>query len=178
MGNAAVNQVERSAGGHEIEERVVNVMRSSSVSKQGRKFNFTVLVVVGNRHGKVGWGIGKGSEVSGAVRKATEAAKKDMKSIALRDGTLQHVIKAQHGATKVVMQPASGGTGVIAGGASRAIFELLGVENVLCKINGSSNPFNVVNATMNGLRSMEDPLAVAKRRGKTVNDVLGISEKE
>lgn len=177
MGSIAVNQAE-AQGSYELEDKVVHVMRSSSVNKKGRTFSFTALVVVGNRHGKVGYGIGKGSEVSDAVRKATDAAKKDLVYIALKSGTLQHTITEKYCSTKVFMKPAAGGTGVIAGGASRAIFELLGVENVLSKIHGSTNPFNVVIATMNGLRGMEDPLAVAKRRGKTVKEVLGIEQKE
>ena len=176
MSKAVNQQVDASSGGSELEDKVVHVMRSSSVNKKGRTFSFTALVVVGNRHGKVGYGLGKGSEVSDAVRKGTEAAKKDMQQISLKGGTLQHAVTEKYGATKVFMQPASGGTGVIAGGASRAIFELLGVENVLSKIHGSTNPFNVVIATMNGLRSMEDPLAVAKRRGMTAHQVLGIEK--
>jgi ribosomal protein S5, bacterial/organelle type len=134
--------------------------------------SFTALTVVGDGNGRVGYGRGKAREVPVAIQKAMEAARRNMIKVELTDGTLQYPVKASHGASKVYMQPASEGTGVIAGGAMRSVLEIAGVHNVLAKCYGSTNPVNVVRATYNGLRDMCSPDAVAAKRGKTVEEIL------
>ena len=156
----------------DIIEKLVAVNRVAKVVKGGRIFSFSALVVVGDGEGKVGFGTGKSKEVPVAIQKAMEAARRNMKSVNLNEGTLQYAVTGRHGAAKVHMQPASEGTGIIAGGAMRAIFEAVGVNNVLAKCIGTNNPINVVRATMNGLTGMNSPENVAAKRGKTVQDIL------
>lgn len=154
-------------------EKLVAVNRVSKVVKGGRQFGFTALTVVGDGNGKVGFGYGKAKEVPVAIQKAMEQARKNMNTVSLLDGTLHYPIKANHGAAKIYMQPASEGTGVIAGGAMRAVLEAVGVRNVLAKTTGSRNPINVVRATIKGLVAINSPEGVAAKRGKTVEEILG-----
>ncbi|KRU21634.1 30S ribosomal protein S5 [Psychrobacter piscatorii] len=154
-------------------ERLVTVDRVAKVVKGGRIFSFTALTVVGDGNGRVGFGRGKAREVPAAIQKALEAAKRNMVTVELNDATLYHPIKASHGASKVYMQPASEGTGVIAGGAMRAVLEVAGVKDVLTKCYGSTNTANVVRATFNGLRDMSTPEKMAAKRGKSVDEILG-----
>ncbi|TXD96563.1 30S ribosomal protein S5 [Psychrobacter frigidicola] len=154
-------------------ERLVTVDRVAKVVKGGRIFSFTALTVVGDGNGRVGFGRGKAREVPAAIQKALEAAKRNMITIELNDTTLFHPISARHGASKVYMQPASEGTGVIAGGAMRAVLEVAGVKDVLTKCHGSTNMANVVRATFNGLRDMSTPEKMAAKRGKSVDEILG-----
>lgn len=152
-------------------EKLVAVNRVAKVVKGGRIFSFSALTVVGDGKGQVGFGYGKAREVPVAIQKAMEAARKNMKKVKLNGGTLQYPINARHGAAKVYMQPASEGTGIIAGGPMRAVFEVLGVHNVLAKSNGSSNPINVVRATFDGLVNMTNAEEIAAKRGKSVEDI-------
>lgn len=159
--------------GDELIEKLVAVNRVAKVVKGGRQFGFSALTVVGDGQGRVGFGQGKAREVPIAIQKAMENARKNMRNVKLSGTTLQYPIMARHGAAKVYMQPASDGTGIIAGGAMRAVFEVVGVHNVLAKCIGSNNPINVVRATVRGLTEMTDPEAVAAKRGKTVEEILG-----
>ena len=154
-----------------LQEKLVQVNRVAKVVKGGRIFGFTALTVVGDGNGRVGFGRGKAREVPVAIQKALESARRNMIDVELDNGTLQYPIKASHGASRIYMQPASEGTGVIAGGAMRAVLEIAGVHNVLAKCYGSTNPVNVVRATFKGLREMTSPEAVAARRGKTVEEI-------
>jgi small subunit ribosomal protein S5 len=154
-------------------EKLVQVNRVAKTVKGGRIFAFTALTVVGDGKGQIGFGYGKAKEVPLAIQKAMDRARKNMKKVDLIAGTLQHATYGEHGAANVYMQPASEGTGIIAGGAMRAVFEAAGVRNVLAKINGTRNPVNVVRATINGLAGMASPSYVAAKRGKTVEEVLG-----
>lgn len=155
-------------------EKLVAVNRVAKVVKGGRIFSFTALTVVGDGQGRIGYGRGKAREVPAAIAKAMEQAKRNMVRVELKDGhTLQHPVKSNHGASMVYMQPASEGTGIIAGGAMRAVFEVLGVKNVLAKSYGSTNSINVVRATVRGLKAMTSPEAIAAKRGKTVEQILG-----
>lgn len=153
-------------------EKTISVSRHAKVVKGGRIFTFAAVVVVGNGNGRIGVGRGTSREVSIAVQKALENARKNMKSIELNNNTLYHELVVSHGATKVFMKPASEGTGIIAGGAMRAVFEVLGVKNILAKTIGSSNPSNVVLATLKGLSNMASPEFIAEKRGKTVQEIL------
>ncbi len=164
--------IERAAQSDGLQEKLVNVRRVAKVVKGGRQFGFSALTVVGDGKGKIGFGRGKAREVPAAIQKAMEDARKNMRTVALKDGTLQYAINARHGAAKVYMQPASDGTGIIAGGAMRAVFEVVGVRNVLAKCIGSNNPVNVVRATVRGLTEMTDAERVAAKRGKTVKEIL------
>ncbi|MDO4579434.1 MAG: 30S ribosomal protein S5 [Acinetobacter sp.] len=163
-------KVEQNEG---LVEKLVAVDRVAKVVKGGRIFSFTALTVVGDGNGRVGFGRGKAREVPAAISKALEAARRNMITVDLVDGTVQHPIYARHGASRVYMQPASEGTGVIAGGAMRAVLEAVGVRNVLTKCYGSTNAANVVNATFNGLRDMTSPEKVAAKRGLTVEQIQG-----
>lgn len=154
-------------------EKLVSVNRVAKVVKGGRQFGFTALTVVGDGNGKVGFGYGKAREVPIAIQKAMEKARKNVQHIDLDNGTLQYALTSTHGASKVYMQPASDGTGIIAGGAMRAVFEVVGVHNVLAKCIGSRNPINVVRATIRGLAEMVSPQSVADKRGKKVEEILG-----
>lgn len=153
-------------------EKLVAVNRVAKVVKGGRQFGFTALTVVGDGNGRVGYGYGKAREVPLAIQKAMEKARKTMQTVNLIEGTLQHPIQSRHGAATVVMKPASEGTGVIAGGAMRAVFEAVGVRNVLAKSIGSCNPINVVRATFKGLTEMVSPESVAAKRGKPVEEIV------
>lgn len=164
---------ESSSTGDGLLEKLVAVNRVAKVVKGGRQFGFTALTVVGDGNGKVGFGYGKAREVPLAIQKAMEKARKNVQNIDLDNGTLQYALTATHGASKVYMQPASDGTGIIAGGAMRAVFEVVGVHNVLAKCIGSRNPINVVRATIRGLAEMASPQSIADKRGKKVEDILG-----
>jgi len=155
-----------------LQEKLVQVNRVAKTVKGGRIFQFTALTVVGDGNGKVGFGRGKAREVPIAIQKAMEAARRNMISVELNGDTIQYPTKGAHGASKVYMQPASQGTGVIAGGAMRAVLEIAGIQNVLSKCYGSTNPVNVVRATFNALKEMTSPEAVAAKRGKSVEDIL------
>jgi small subunit ribosomal protein S5 len=154
-----------------LEEKLVQVNRVAKVVKGGRIFGFTALCVVGDGKGKVGFGRGKAKEVPIAIQKAMEKARRNMVDVSLNASTLWYPIKAKHGGAKVYMQPAAEGTGIIAGGAMRAVLELVGVRNVLAKCYGSTNPVNVVRATINALRGMESPEQVVTRRGIKIADI-------
>lgn len=156
-----------------LQEKLIQVNRVAKVVKGGRIFSFTALTAVGDGNGRVGFGRGKAREVPQAIQKAMEAARKNMISVQLNGTTLQYPIRAAHGASKIFMQPASDGTGVIAGGAMRSILELAGVHNVLAKCYGSTNPVNVVRATFKGLKAMRAPEDIAAKRGKTVEEISG-----
>jgi small subunit ribosomal protein S5 len=156
-----------------LQEKLVTVNRVAKVVKGGRQFGFTALTVVGDGEGKVGIGYGKAREVPLAIQKAMEKARRDMVKVSLDEGTLHYPVTARYGAAKVFMKPASEGTGIIAGGAMRAIFEVVGVKNVLAKCIGSRNPINVVRATLKGLAEISSPEDVAARRGKTVEEITG-----
>jgi small subunit ribosomal protein S5 len=154
-------------------EKLVGVTRTAKVVKGGRVFGFSVIVVVGDGKGRIGVGRAKAREVPVAIEKALKKGRENMLFIDLKEGTLHHPIVAYHGAAKVIMQPATSGTGIIAGGAMRAVFEVLGVKNVLAKCIGSTNPSNVVYATLKGLRGMVTPEDVAAKRGKSIAAILG-----
>jgi small subunit ribosomal protein S5 len=156
-------------------EKLVAVNRVSKTVKGGRQFTFTALTVVGDGAGRVGFGYGKAREVPVAIQKSMEYARKNMINVDLNNGTLFHQVKAGHGAARVFMQPASEGTGVIAGGAMRAVLEAVGVKNVLAKAVGSRNPINLVRATVKGLESMHSPSKIAAKRGKKVEEVLHVA---
>ncbi|MFA5626964.1 MAG: 30S ribosomal protein S5 [Thiohalomonadaceae bacterium] len=155
-----------------MNEKLITVNRVAKTVKGGRQFTFSALAVVGDGQGKVGVGTGKAREVPAAIAKAMEKARRNIKQVTISNGTLQHIVTARHGAAKVFMQPASEGTGVIAGGAMRAVLEMAGVQDVLAKCIGSNNPNNVVRATMNGLVAMTSPEHAAAKRGKTVKEIL------
>jgi small subunit ribosomal protein S5 len=163
----------------EFADRLVAINRVSKTVKGGKRFGFAALVVVGDQRGRVGFGKGKAKEVPEAIRKATEQAKRQMIRVALRDGrTLHHDMEGRHGAGKVVMRSAVAGTGIIAGGPMRAVFEMLGLQDVVAKSIGSTNPYNMVRATIDGLKQETSPRQVAARRGKKVAEILRRPEAE
>ncbi|MGV6838641.1 MAG: 30S ribosomal protein S5 [Planktomarina sp.] len=157
----------------EFADRLVAINRVSKTVKGGKRFGFAALVVVGDQKGRVGFGKGKAKEVPEAIRKATEQAKRQMIRVPLREGrTLHHDIEGRHGAGKVVMRTAPTGTGIIAGGPMRAVFEMLGIQDVVAKSIGSQNPYNMIRATLDGLQKESSPRMIAQRRGKKVADIL------
>lgn len=158
-------------GNEDLQEKLVAVNRVAKVVKGGRQFRFSALTVVGDGNGKVGLGCGKSREVPLAIQKAMEDARRNMVSVALKEGTLHYAVTANHGAAKVYMQPASDGTGIIAGGAMRAVFEVVGIHNILAKSIGSTNPINVVRATIKGLQQISSPEHIAAKRGKKVEEL-------
>ncbi len=163
------NNEERSDG---LREKMVAVNRVTKVVKGGRIMGFAALTVVGDGDGGIGMGKGKAREVPVAMQKALEEARRKMFRVSLKNGTLHHAVIGQHGASRVLIQPASEGTGIIAGGPMRAVFEVVGVTNVLAKIIGSTNPYNVVRATLDGLKKMNTPSEIAAKRGKTIDEIL------
>ena len=160
------------AADSEFKERVVHINRVAKVVKGGRRFSFSALVVVGDGGGRVGYGVGKAKEVPEAIRKAVERARKGMVRIPMAKGTIPYAVQGEFGAGSVFLRPASDGTGVIAGGGIRAVVELAGIQNVLTKCLGSHNPHNMVKATMAALAQLEDPNAIALRRGKELSQLL------
>lgn len=164
---------EKAQGEYVWKDKLLVVTRTAKVVKGGRIFGFSAYTVVGNLNGRVGIGHGKAREVPEAIRKAMEEAKRNLIDVPLNGTTLHHTIVSRHGASKVFMKPASEGTGVIAGGAMRAIFEVAGIQNILAKCYGSTNPINVVQATMKGLKGSHSPQTVADKRGKTIEEVTG-----
>lgn len=155
-----------------MREKMIAINRVTKVVKGGRIMGFAALTVVGDGDGRIGMGKGKSKEVPVAVQKAMEEARRKMIKVTLKNGTLQHAVTGRHGASTVMMMPAKEGTGVIAGGPMRAIFEVLGVVNVVAKSNGSTNPYNMVRATLDGLSKMSTPAEIAAKRGKTLEEIL------
>ena len=162
--------------GDGLKEKLVAINRVTKVVKGGRILGFAALTVVGNGDGSVGMGKGKSREVPVAVQKAMDKARRKMIKVNLKNGTLHHPVIGRHGAAKVYMQPASEGTGIIAGGPMRAIFEVMGVHNILAKCIGSTNPYNVVRATLHGLQLMNTPSDIAAKRGKSVEEIMGTAK--
>lgn len=169
----ARNPRDREEKDSEFVDKLVHINRVAKVVKGGRRFGFAALVVVGDQKGRVGFGHGKAREVPEAIRKATEAAKRNLIKVPLREGrTLHHDVKGRHGAGRVLLRAAPPGTGIIAGGPMRAVFETLGVQDVVAKSQGSSNPYNMVRATFDALKSEDSPRGVAARRGKKVSEIV------
>lgn len=156
-----------------LREKMVAINRVTKVVKGGRILGFAALTVVGDGDGGIGMGKGKSREVPVAVQKAMDEARRKLAKVSLKNGTLQHSVLGAHGASSVLMQPAPSGTGIIAGGPMRAVFEVMGVTDVICKCIGSTNPYNVVRATINGLMAINTPAEIAAKRGKTVEEILG-----
>jgi small subunit ribosomal protein S5 len=170
--NDPAKQVEQTTAAEAFDSRVVSLERHTKVREGGRDFSFAALAVVGDGHGRVGFGRGKAKEVVLAVQKATDNARKNMHEIGLKGDTLQYGIEVSYGASRVIMKPGADGTGIIAGGAMRPVFEVLGVKNVIAKCIGSTNPTNVVQATIKALLSISSPEMIAAKRGKTVKEIL------
>jgi small subunit ribosomal protein S5 len=172
--NRRQKEADRTEEGHELVEKLVGVNRVAKVVKGGKRFGFAAIVVVGDGRGRVGYGTGKAREVPDAVRKATEAAKRKMLRVPMREGrTLHHDVKGHYGAGRVVLRSAPAGTGVIAGGPARAIFEAMGIQDVVAKATGSTNPHNLIRATFDALKQVQSPRSVAARRGKRVSEIFG-----
>jgi small subunit ribosomal protein S5 len=155
-----------------LKEKMIAVNRVTKVVKGGRTLSFAALTVVGDGDGRIGMGKGKAKEVPVAVQKAMEAARRNMKKVALKNGTIQHQVRGAHGAAKVLMAPAKPGDGIIAGGPMRAVFEVMGVKDIVAKNLGSTNPYNMVRATLDALERCSTPASVAAKRGKTVEDIF------
>ena len=155
-----------------LKEKMIAVNRVTKVVKGGRTLSFAALTVVGDGDGRIGMGKGKAKEVPVAVQKAMEAARRNLTKISLKNGSIHHKVVGEHGASHVLMAPAPAGTGIIAGGPMRAVFEVMGVTNILAKCFGSTNPYNVVRATLNGLLAMNTPAEIAAKRGKKVEEIL------
>jgi small subunit ribosomal protein S5 len=174
---AKVQSKNRAQGGEErtdgLREKMVAINRVTKVVKGGRVLGFAALTVVGDGDGGIGMGKGKAREVPVAVQKAMDEARRKLFKVPLKSGTLHHTVIGRHGASRVFMQPASDGTGIIAGGPMRAIFEVMGVTNILAKCTGSTNPYNVVRATLAGLAALNTPSEIAAKRGKTVEEIMG-----
>ena len=156
-----------------MREKMISINRVTKVVKGGRILGFAALTVVGDGDGRIGMGKGKSREVPVAVQKAMEEARRKLVKVSLKNGTLHHTVVGRHGASTVMMQPAPEGTGIIAGGAMRAVFDVMGMTNVVAKALGSTNPYNIVRATINGLQAMSTPSEIAAKRGKTVEEILG-----
>lgn len=173
MAKAQGRQAQEQERDDGLKEKMIAVNRVSKVVKGGRTMSFASLAVVGDGDGRIGMGKGKAREVPVAVQKAMEQARRGLVKVPLKNGTLYHTVVGKHGASTVLISPAAEGTGVIAGGPMRAIFEVMGVRNVVAKSLGSSNPYNMVRATLNGLRACSTPADIAAKRGKTVEEILG-----
>lgn len=162
--------------GDGLKEKLIGIARTTKTTKGGKIFSFGALSVVGDENGRIGVGSGKSREVSPAVIKSTDNARKNMRVIVLKNGTLHHAVSGKHGATRVFMKPAAEGTGIIAGGAMRAVCEVVGIRNVLAKISGSANPVNVVKATLDALSKISAPEQMAAKRGKSLDELTGNTE--
>ena len=168
---------DKDQNGVEIKDKLVAINRVTKVVKGGRRFGFAALVVAGDESGKVGFGHGKAKEVPEAIKKATDSAKKTLIKVPLREGrTLHHDIVGVHGSSKVVMRSAPSGTGIIAGGSVRAVFELLGVQDIVAKSVGSTNPYNIIRAAVDGLKNQKSPKMIATRRSKKVGNITSARE--
>ncbi|AMC35898.1 30S ribosomal protein S5 [Iodobacter sp. LRB] len=170
----AKNDMEERGDG--LREKMVAVNRVTKVVKGGRILGFAALTVVGDGDGGVGMGKGKSKEVPVAVQKAMEEARRKLQKVTLRNGTIHHTVFGKHGATTVFMQPAADGKGIIAGGPMRAVFEVMGIHNISAKCHGSTNPYNIVRATLDGLSKLHTPADIAAKRGKSVEEILGAAK--